>query len=188
MILNIWIFNFVTFLGVWMQLQCYRNLIDSSIIYDLYIYIPELEVISRECGFRKKRSNLTKSFLRLFDINCAVMHLKSLQLFYYVKNKVLRARNIYLKVTTLMLLTKLSQTMLDASCWLKCMYLAMYIVIRFVRWKILPATCAKRALSKNTQSYYRCMRLKVWNWSFFEICKVSVVESSSITVKFFSKL
>lgn len=48
-----------------------------------------LEVISRERGFHKKRCNLTKSFLRLLDINCAVVHSKALQLFYYSRNKVL---------------------------------------------------------------------------------------------------
>ena len=48
----------------------------------------------------------------------------------------------------------------------------------------------KSALSRNSRSrnsYYRYIRLKVWNWSFFWDLRSFHVESSSITVKFFSK-
>jgi len=104
------------------------------------------------------------------------------------RNKVLQARDIHLKVRILKLSTKAAYNIFDA---LNKIYLvAMYIDINSI-CTLENLVCYKRqrsALSRNTRSYYRCIRLKVWNWSFFAICEVSAVESSSITVKFFSKL
>lgn len=72
----------------------------------------------------------------------------------------------------------------------KICLVAMYVyrinVVRLVE-NLARYKHQRSALSRNTRNYC-CVRLEVCNWSFFGICEVSAVESSSITVKFFSKL